>query len=215
MLTARWSTLFIPERRSQFAHHHLMPDDLWIEGMQALHTHWSLSAPRPWTIRLLIGPPLVGTHSFEGISPLWPSLPGKAIRLFFSTSPRTLVSKIKFGAGYRGLIWHQCDREWLAESWYICCHLSQGSFRSSYQITQLQYSKTVLWKCAIDWKWKQSNYLIFPLWLWRECPLLAKPFPVLEFWIPFSWDSCLFALRFLKLCLFSPSQWINQDINMW
>ena len=28
--------------------------------------------------------------SFEGIGPLWPPLPGKAIKLFFSTSPKTL-----------------------------------------------------------------------------------------------------------------------------
>ena len=28
-------------------------------------------------------------HSFEGISPLWPPLSGKAIQLFFSTSSQT------------------------------------------------------------------------------------------------------------------------------
>ena len=32
----------------------------------------------------------VGTHSFEGISLLWPPLPGKVIKLSFSTSPKTL-----------------------------------------------------------------------------------------------------------------------------
>ena len=31
-----------------------------------------------------------GTHSLEGISPLWPPLPGKAIKLCFSTSSKTL-----------------------------------------------------------------------------------------------------------------------------
>ena len=31
----------------------------------------------------------VGTHSFEGISLLWPALLDKAIKLFFSTSPQT------------------------------------------------------------------------------------------------------------------------------
>ena len=31
-----------------------------------------------------------GTHSFKGISPPWPPLSGKAIKLFFSTSPKTL-----------------------------------------------------------------------------------------------------------------------------
>ena len=33
-----------------------------------------------------------GTHSFEGISPLWPALPSKAIKLSFSTSTKTLLS---------------------------------------------------------------------------------------------------------------------------
>ena len=32
----------------------------------------------------------VRTHSSEGTGPLWPPLPGKAIKLFFSTSPKTL-----------------------------------------------------------------------------------------------------------------------------
>ena len=32
----------------------------------------------------------IRTYSFEGIGPLWPPLPGKAIKLFFSTSPKTL-----------------------------------------------------------------------------------------------------------------------------
>ena len=31
-----------------------------------------------------------GTHSLEGVSPLWPSLPGKAMKLCLSTSPKTL-----------------------------------------------------------------------------------------------------------------------------
>ena len=34
--------------------------------------------------------PQLGTRSVEGISPLWPPLPGKAIKIFFSTSPKIL-----------------------------------------------------------------------------------------------------------------------------
>ena len=34
---------------------------------------------------------LKGEHSFEGISLLWPPLPGKAIKLFFSMLPKTLT----------------------------------------------------------------------------------------------------------------------------
>ena len=37
------------------------------------------------------------TQGFEGIRPLCPSLPGKAIKLFFSTPLKTLSSQIQFG----------------------------------------------------------------------------------------------------------------------
>ena len=43
----------------------------------------------------------VRTHSFEGINPLWSPLPGKAIKLFFSTSPKTLSLRINSVSGYR------------------------------------------------------------------------------------------------------------------
>ena len=46
----------------------------------------------------------VWTHSFEGISLLCPPLPGKAIKLFFSTSPKTLSLKINLVSGYRSRI---------------------------------------------------------------------------------------------------------------
>ena len=38
-----------------------------------------------------------GTHSSEGISPLWPPLPGKAIKLFYFT--QNSVSTFLFGTG--------------------------------------------------------------------------------------------------------------------
>ena len=49
----------------------------------------------------------VGTHSFEDFSPLWPPLPGKAIKLFFSTSPKALPLRFNLVSVYRGQIWHQ------------------------------------------------------------------------------------------------------------
>ena len=55
----------------------------------------------------LIKPPLnhyyktspggVGTDSLEGLSSLWPPLPGKAMKLFFSTSPKTLSQRFNSG----------------------------------------------------------------------------------------------------------------------
>ena len=40
---------------------------------------------------------LLGTQFLRDMSPLCPLLPGKAIKLFFFTSTKTLVSKIQFG----------------------------------------------------------------------------------------------------------------------
>ena len=45
-----------------------------------------------------------GTRSSEGISLLWPPLPGKAIKLFFSTLPKTLSRRFNLVSGYRGRI---------------------------------------------------------------------------------------------------------------
>ena len=46
----------------------------------------------------------VGTHSLEGISPLWPPLPGKAIKLFYSTSLKTLSPRFNSVLGSRDQI---------------------------------------------------------------------------------------------------------------
>ena len=46
----------------------------------------------------------VGTHSLEGVSPQCLPLPGKAIKLFFSTSPKTLCPRFNLVLGYRGWI---------------------------------------------------------------------------------------------------------------
>ena len=48
-------------------------------------------------------PPRYG-DSFDGIIPLWPPLPGKAIKLFFSTSAKALSLRINSVSGYRDQI---------------------------------------------------------------------------------------------------------------
>ena len=60
----------------------------------------------------------VGTHSSEGISPLWPLLPGKATKLFFSTSPKTLSLKINSVSGYRG--WIRLHEQVKSTENYLC-----------------------------------------------------------------------------------------------
>ena len=105
------------QRRSQFAHHHLMPGDPRIEWMQALHAPWSLSATPPLDYKTPHKRPWVRTHSSEGISPLWPPLPGKAIKLFFFTSPITLSPRINSVSGHRGQIrLHYCTLNRLQSS---------------------------------------------------------------------------------------------------
>ena len=41
-----------------------------------------------------------GTHRLEGISPLWPPLLGKAIKLFLSTSPKTLPPRFNLAPSF-------------------------------------------------------------------------------------------------------------------
>ena len=43
------------------------------------------------------------THSLDHSSPLCPSLPGKAVKLFLSTSPKTLVSVLLFSTSEQRL----------------------------------------------------------------------------------------------------------------
>ena len=71
-------------------------------------THPNLSCQQscPWTIaiKLLIKSSLVGTHSFEGRSPLCPPLPDKAINLLFSTLPKILSQRFNSAPVYRGFV---------------------------------------------------------------------------------------------------------------
>ena len=49
--------------------------------------------------------PQVRTQSSEGISPLWPPSPAKAVKLFLSISSTTLYPRIDSGLEYGGWIW--------------------------------------------------------------------------------------------------------------
>ena len=64
-----------------------MPDDLWIEGMQALQAPWSLSAAPPFDYKTPHKTPRLGHTVLRALAAVTP-LPGKAIKLFFSTSPK-------------------------------------------------------------------------------------------------------------------------------
>ena len=77
----------------------------------------------------------VGTHGFDSMSLLCPPLPGKAIKLFFSTSPKT-VSKTQFSTSIQRS-WvkkHHCQwtrsqshsrrMRWEAELWMVRSQIS-------------------------------------------------------------------------------------------
>ena len=66
-------------------------DSRWPHHQPVRRISMSWSHPRSLnTIKIPHYPLQGGTHSSEGTSPLWPPLPGKAIKLFFSTSSKTL-----------------------------------------------------------------------------------------------------------------------------
>ena len=56
------------------------------------------------TVKLLTTPLQVRTRSFQGISPVWPAFPGKVIKLFFSTSLKTLSLRFNLLSEYRGKV---------------------------------------------------------------------------------------------------------------
>ena len=78
-----------------------------IEGMQALHTPWSLAATPPSNHCYKTShqiPSGWGHTVFEGTSPWRPPLPGKAITLFFPTSPETLSPRLDLAQVHRGRV---------------------------------------------------------------------------------------------------------------
>ena len=77
-----------------------------IKGVQALHTPWYLLATLPWNhcYKTPQENLPVGTHSFRGMSLLCPPLPGKAINLFFSISPKTLSPRLDLAPVHRGWV---------------------------------------------------------------------------------------------------------------
>ena len=77
----------------------------------------------------------VGIRGFEGISPLWPPLPGKVIKLSFSILPKTLA--LRFNSVYR-------EAECSAPEWQFLkrvANLAQPSVASKWnKLVQTQLS---------------------------------------------------------------------------
>ena len=124
ILTTWWSTPHSREVTSP-------PDTRWSlawrdVGCGALHTPGFLSATLSLDYRTPKTQPFLlhgdtQTHNFEGISPLWPPLLGKEMKLFFFTSLKTLSPRFNSVLGYRGQVqlqYHSGDIKF----WGILCH---------------------------------------------------------------------------------------------
>ena len=87
-----------------------------VKGVQTLHTPSSYQQLCHWinAIKLLTRSSLVG-HFFMGTHHLFPPLPGKEVKLFFSTSPQT-TSKVKFKLTVSHSIQHPCGEAKLLAS---------------------------------------------------------------------------------------------------
>ena len=86
--------------------------------------------PHPLDYKTPHYPLQVRTHGFEGISPLWPPLSGKGIKLFFSTSPKTLSPRFNSVSGYRGWIWlrGQCNRTVNSPEFFLVSYIKKKYF---------------------------------------------------------------------------------------
>ena len=79
------------------------PPEARLKGCRPCPHPYVTSSPalsRCW--KLLTTSSRVGTHSFQGRSPLCAPLTGKAIKLFFATSPNTLSLRFTLAAVHRG-----------------------------------------------------------------------------------------------------------------
>ena len=92
-----------------------------------------------------------GQDSFQGISPLWPPLPGKAIKLFFSTSPKLLSPRSNSLSGYRGQL--QLHRQGL-----ILWKKDQETGQCTWPLNQSKLNpKKALWDRLVEGDYEQKR----------------------------------------------------------
>lgn len=108
MLTPWGSILHSREKGTVWDH--LRPDDLWIEGIQVLQIPWFSSVRLPvkrcYQTPRQIPPPNLGLghpvwRVLDSCGPPWP---GRAIKLFFSTSSQPLSLGFNFASVHRGQV---------------------------------------------------------------------------------------------------------------
>ena len=136
LLTAWWSILHSRERvlERKSSQNPQMSEDIGIEGRQALQAPWPLSATLSLHYKTPHSSPDVRLgHSLEGISPLWPPLPSKAIQLFFSTSSKLCL---------QDSVWYQCVQ---ADFWYQDLQRKLNNLPRNTSIFDLNIRNNFLW----------------------------------------------------------------------
>ena len=107
-----------------------------------------------------------GTHSSEGTSLLWPSLPGKEIKLFFATSAKTLSPR------FNSVLIQRLD---LSSNWHpMWGQLGDGP-RSFLWLDQTLQD---FLQASISWEWSIEEFLWRPDCL-KPLPRKAKPWSYL------------------------------------
>ena len=71
----------------------------------------------PFAIKLFTKSFWVGSHDFWGVSLLCPTLPGKAVKLFFSPTPQTLSLRLFSTSAQRGQVFGSNTRYFMKLSW--------------------------------------------------------------------------------------------------
>lgn len=125
--------------------------------MRALHTPWSLLV----TLLLYYKIPhkllWVGTYCFAGLSQQWSPLPGKTMKLLFSTSPQTL-SEVWFGVRGQSLDSASAESTLLGARTSFYPSLKAGIHSRIMNLILIIYTNSELINFYID---NQSNTFLF------------------------------------------------------
>ena len=104
----------------------------------------------------------VGTCSLEDISLLWPPLPGKAIKLFLSTSPQTLSLRYDSVLEYRGGIQLYTHPWGSTGPWEtLTIHFSRPSLEQSGTVSHSAWYSENTFKCLHS---KNTSRFTFQSW---------------------------------------------------
>ena len=128
------------------------------KGVQTQHTPWSLSASVSLNHHYKTAHqiPLGWNTECWRLCPLWPSLPGKEIKLFFSTLPKSLSPRFDLATSVQRPRFRHHYHLFQTSSFFMIqlesCVLHEGFFLSSLFYTQLVVSSTSYLCLFLQWE---------------------------------------------------------------